>query len=73
MSGPHMIHFKPITALNKMVSSKRGSLEKGSGDAFLPCPSKTDFSGPQYNPLDGDHADDDDADDDDDDDDVRRR
>ena len=46
-----MIHFKPITALNKMVSSKRGSLEEGSGDAFLPYPSKTKFSGPQYNPL----------------------
>ena len=46
-----MIHFKPITAFNKMVSSKRGSLEEGSGDAFLPYPSKTNFSGPQYNPL----------------------
>ena len=46
-----MIHFKPITAFNKMVSSKRGSLEEGSGDAFLPYPSKTNFSGPQNDPL----------------------
>ena len=47
----HMIRIKPIAVFNKMVSSKRGSLEEGSGDAFLPCPSKTNFSGPQYNPL----------------------
>ena len=47
----HMIRVKPIAVFNKMVSSKRGSLEEGSGDAFLPYPSKTKFSGPQYNPL----------------------
>ena len=47
----HMIRVKPIAVFNKMVSSKRGSLEEGSGDAFLPYPSKTNFSGPQYNPL----------------------
>ena len=46
-----MTHFKPITALNKIVSSKRGSLEKGSGDVFLPYPSKTNFNGRPYNPL----------------------
>ena len=39
----HMIRVKPIAAFNKMVSSERGSLEEGSGDASLPCPSKTNF------------------------------
>ena len=46
-----MIHFKPITAFNKMVSSKGGSLDEGSGDAFLCYPSKSNISGSQYNPL----------------------
>ena len=46
-----MIRVKPIAVFNKMVSSKRGSLEEGSGDAFLPCPSKTNFYGPQSNPF----------------------
>ena len=47
----HMIRIKPIAVFNKMVSSKRGSLEEGSGDAFLPYRSKSNFSGPQCNPL----------------------
>ena len=42
-SGPHMIRVKPIAVFNKMVSSKRGSLEEGSGDAFLPNRSKSKF------------------------------
>ena len=42
----HMIRVKPIAVFNKIVSAQRGSLEEGSGNAFLPCPSKTNFSGP---------------------------
>ena len=47
----YMIRVKPIAVFNKMVSSKRGSLEEGSGDTFLLYRSKRNFSGPQYNPL----------------------
>ena len=39
----HIIHFEPIAVLNKKVSSERGFLGEGSGDAFLPYRSKSDF------------------------------
>ena len=47
----HMIRVKPIAVFYKMVSSKRGSLEEGSGDSFCLYRPKSNFSGPQYNPL----------------------
>ena len=33
-----------------------GSLEEGSWDAFLPSRSKSNFSGPPYNPLQADYS-----------------
>ena len=48
---PHIIHFKPLTVLNKMVSSQRGSLGGPPWDAFLTYRSKSNFSGPPHSPL----------------------
>ena len=48
---PHVIHFKPITVLNKTASSQRGSLGGPPWDAFLPYRSTTNFSGSPYNPF----------------------
>ena len=55
---------KSILGMNKCVpmqrgarfSSKRGSLEEGSWDAFLPYRSKSRFSGPSNNPLQADYS-----------------
>ena len=42
--NPHIIPFKPVTVLNKTVSSKRGSLGGSPWDAFSPYRSKSNFS-----------------------------
>ena len=42
----HMIRVKPIAVFNKMVSSKMGFLEEGSGNAFSHYRSKSNFAEP---------------------------